>query len=398
MVDTFGATLRALRQQRGLSLAALAERTSFAKSYLGNVETGDRQPTPALAAGCDAALGTAPLLATLVSIERGDPMLRRALLGGGLATAATALLTAGDGTTALAAALDAGLRSSIGQPRDWDGLAAEFSRRHILAPSPAFAAELAAQIEIARHQITGGDRDAARGGALLALTYGLWIGDTGRLVTAHNLYDTAAAMADTSGDTATRALVRARTANRGIYEGRTAAQTEHAAGAALALRDTGAPALEAYAALVHLAALTGDLPGGRRAVEGMRRAAAGMPEADGPTPEQRIASFSTYLECRAGTIADAERAWPEAERLLAGVPLWRADAQIYMGRALVAAGNVAEGAALALDAVTGLPSPVRVLGVGVRDLLAAAGPDAGDDTLAVLRGYASTGPTPWETL
>lgn len=397
MVDTFGAALRSLRQQRGLSLTALAARVSFSKSYLGNVETGDRQPTAALADACDQALGSAPLLATLVSIERGDPMLRRALLGGGLAAAATAL-TAVDGTTAVAAVLNAGLRTAVGKPADWDGLAADFARRHVLAPCAAFGDELAAHLQIAQTAVARGDRDAARGGALLAMTYGLWIGDTGRIPTAHSLYDTAAALADTSGDPATRALVRARAANRGIYEGWPAGKARTRIAYALQLDDTGAAALEAHAARVHLAALTGDLTEGRRAVDDMHAAAAAMPEAAGPTPQQRVASFHSYLECRAGTIADAERVWPDTERLLAAVPLWRADAQIYMGRALVAAGNIADGAALALDAVTGLPAPVRVLGIGVRDLLTAAGPGHRDPALHALRGYAATGPAPWDTV
>ena len=324
-------------------------------------------------------------------------MLRRALLGGTLASAA-GLLAAGDGTTALAATLDAGLRTAIGAPQDWDALAASFARRHILAPGPDFGNELAAQITVAQQHIVAGDRDAARGGALLALTYALWIGDSGRIPTAHSLYATAAGLADRSGDPATRALVRARAANRGIYEGWNGRQAREKITEALAISDRGAAGLEAHAARVHLAALHGDLRGGRAAVAAMRTAAETMPEAQGPTPDQRVANFHAYLECRAGTIGDAERVWPQVERLLAGVPLWRVDAQLYMARALVKAGNVAEGAAMAVDAIAAMPAPTRILGIGVRDILAVAPAGSRDERLQVLRGYATPGPTPWETV
>lgn len=397
MLDTAGTRLRALRQQRGMTLDALAARVRYSKGYLHNIETGERAPTLEVARRCDTALGTTPLLASMVSIERGDPVLRRALLGGGLAAAATGLLATTDGTAALAAVLSAGLRGAAAAG-DWDTIAADFARRHVLAPSPAFGAELAAQIEICGHHIAAGDRAAARGGALLALTYGLWLGDTGRIPTAHALYDTAAVLADRSGDRHTRALVRARAANRGIYEGWTAVQARAAIVEALTISDTGAAALEAHAAWVHLHALTGNLADGRRAVDAMQAVADTLDAGDGPSPNQRVASFRTYLECRAGTLRDADRAYTAAQPLLAGVPLWRADAQIYYGRALAAAGNVAEGADLALDAVRALPAPVRVLGIGVRDLLDAAGDTTRDDALHALRGYATSGPAPWDTL
>jgi transcriptional regulator with XRE-family HTH domain len=397
MVDTFGTTLRALRKQHGLSLDALAERTTYSKSYLGNIESGERAATSGVARSCDQVLGTAPLLATVLSIERGDPMLRRALLGGTVAAASTALLATIDGTAALAAMLQSGLHDAISEPADWDQLAASFARRHVLAPSPQFGTELAAQIAVAQHQVAAGSTDAARGAALLSLTYGLWIGDTGRIPTAHGLYATAATLADRSGDPATRALVRARAANRGIYEGWSAAHAEQVAGEALAISTTGTAALEAHAARVHLYGLNGNLAAGRDAVNAMRDAAASLGDADGPTAAQRVASFNCYLECRAGTVSDAERAYAAAERELQQVPLWHADASIYMGRALVKAGSVDEGAQLTLDAVQHLPFSTRILGIGVRDVLSVAG-GRRSDTLDMLRGYASTGPGPWETL
>lgn len=324
-------------------------------------------------------------------------MLRRALFGSVFGIGAGTLLASADGTVAFAAALNAGLRSAVAEPTDWDALAADFSRRHVLAPNAEFGHELAGQLLVAQNMVARGDKDAARGAAMLSLTYGLWIGDAGRIPTAHSLYNTAAALADRSGDKPTRALVRARAANRGIYEGWTAQRAQTAVDQALAISTTGTAALEAYAALVHLHALTGNLQAGRDAVRKMRQVAMSLDETDSPSAAQRVASFHTYLECRSGTIQDAERAYGETQPLLRNVPLWRADASIYMSRALVAAGRVQEGAEMALEAISTMPFSTRILGIGVRDVLSVAG-EKRTDALDALRGYAVAGPTPWETI
>jgi tetratricopeptide (TPR) repeat protein/transcriptional regulator with XRE-family HTH domain len=53
----FGARLRTLRAERGLSLAELSARVHYSKGYLSKVENGDKPPTVQLARGCDHALG-----------------------------------------------------------------------------------------------------------------------------------------------------------------------------------------------------------------------------------------------------------------------------------------------------------------------------------------------------
>lgn len=401
MVDSARDALRRLRLQQGLSLAALAARTRYDPSHLGGVERGRREPNAALLAACDTALGTTPLLTALYRLEtEGDDMRRRAILGGGFAAASTALLATVDGTAALAATVDKGLRDAVAAPTDWDTLAADFARRHVLAPGTGFGHELAAQLTIASHHVSGGDRDAARGAALLALTYGLWLGDTGRMTTAGGLYATSAALADSSGDPAVAALVRARAANRGLYEGWTARRAQDAIDGALHVHPAGRPAVEAYAAAVHLHTLTGNLAGALAALAGMRTAAdtcAG--EHGGLTAEQRIASYEVYIHGRIGDPADALRLREQHRTTLAAVPLYAADADIYTARALVRGGDVDGGCTLALTAIRTLDTPVRVLAVGARDVLAAvpAARRARPAALA-LAGYAGTGPNPWETV
>ncbi|RZQ64820.1 ATP-binding protein [Amycolatopsis suaedae] len=63
---TFGAELRRLRREAGLSLAELATRTHYSKGYLSKVETGLAAPNAALAALCESVLGGAGTLGSLL--------------------------------------------------------------------------------------------------------------------------------------------------------------------------------------------------------------------------------------------------------------------------------------------------------------------------------------------
>lgn len=69
-----GLTLRQAREEAGLSLSGMAKRTGYSRSYLGNVETGERQVTPELIRAYEQVLG--------------DKLKRRQLLLGGLGVVA----------------------------------------------------------------------------------------------------------------------------------------------------------------------------------------------------------------------------------------------------------------------------------------------------------------------
>ena len=399
MLDSFGAALRSLRERKGWSLQALAQRTSYVKSYLSQLETGGRAPTRDVAAACDAALGSSPLLAVLWEIERSDDMHRRALLTGSFAAVAGGLLATTDTTAALAATLDAGLRSAAGTDTDWDAVAADFTRRHVLNPGPELGHELAGQLAVAQHLVAAGNRDAARGAAQLALVYALWLGDADRVPTAHALYATSAVLADRSEHRQTMALVRSRAASRGLYEGWTAARAQTAIDEALAIDAGGAAGLEAYGAQVHLAALTGRTADAERAVAAMFDLAERLPDADGPSAYRRAVSFATYVASRCGTLRDAQVAYDVAARELAAVPLWLADATVYYARAQIAAGDVTGGAECALQAMRQLGATTRILGIGVRDALSVVPLQRrGDEVIGELAAYASPGPVPWESV
>jgi transcriptional regulator with XRE-family HTH domain len=388
VLASFGHELRLLRKQHHLTVAQLSARTGYSTAYLRKIESGDRAATDPVADACDTALGTTPLLQALLSIERGDPMLRRALLSGGFAAA----LLAADAHSALAQALS---YATTPGGQDWDQTVDDFTRRHLLGPGATFGTEIATQIKIAQHAASHGDRDAGRAAARLALIYGLWLGDLGRLPTAHTLYTAAAKLADTTGDPATRALVRARAANRGIYEGWTAHRTATTIDQALALHPKDTAGLEAYAARVHLAALTGDLTGGQHAVTAMHRIAETMPDTTGV---ERTADFACYLACRLGTLPDATAAYEYAETALAKVPLWRVDAGLSYATALTRAGDHRTGITVALDAIRSQVVPVRVLGVCVADILHHLPPGVRAPGLDELAAHATPGPHPWDTI
>jgi transcriptional regulator with XRE-family HTH domain len=397
MADTWGDVLRWIREASGLSHAGLAGRAYVSAASIGHAETGRRRPTGDLAHACDQALGTTPLLALLHDLDRSD-MRRRALIR---AAGAVAGVGGSAGLHALAEVVRDGLAEVSGGP-DWDTMVADYGRRLVIDPSAAYGSALLASLMLATEHLRQRPtvREPARAAAHLAQLYGLWQGGTGQTAAARGWYRSAAALADRSTDVATAQYVRARAASRAVLEGYTARETIADAQHALAL--TTAPtegALEARSALAHVHGLTGRTPEARREVATMRRLAEQLPGADQPGgAHQRVVTFANWVEARCGRRAAADRAWAEADPILREIPVWHSEAAIYYGRALVADGDVHDGAQLALTAVRRLTAVPRPVGVAVRDLLSAAPAGAAGDELDELRQHAAPGPMPWETL
>jgi hypothetical protein len=368
------------------------------KATVGHVETGHVHPTAEFAAGADKALGTTPLLTTLLGIEEEDDDMRRRALLHIFGAAVGVSTAAGLAPTALAEVVRHGLLDAVDAPSDWDEVVADFQRRLFVHPTPELGNALLAQIMVARQVVADTrDADAIRAAALLTLMYGLWLGDNGKVPDALGWYRTSTVLADRSGDPDARTYIRARSATRGMYEGMSARQVHTHVGEALAL--SSGPtlgALEAHAAAVQLAALTGDVDAGRRSVATMWEIAEHLPPTDGPGAAQRAASFQVYLEGRAGDLAAADRAYEVAEPFLRTVPLWDAEARVYHGRAMVRAGDVGGGVAYAAAALGRLTFVSRVVRLGVNDLLAAVPKDYRSGGLDALAGHAVPGPGPWE--
>lgn len=398
MAEDIGTVVRSLRVAAGLTLAALAARTHVSLPAIGHLETGTRRPTPDLVAACDQVFGTAPLLSTLLELDgEGHAVRRRALLTTlGAATGLTGL----DGALAVADLLRHGLLEQAGEVEDWDAVVVDFSRRLVTDPSQAYGTALLSQLMIARQQMIdrGHTPDRLRASGYLGHLYGLWQGNQGRIPDAHGWYRASAVLADRSGDASAQVFVRARTASRAIFEGFTVGEVLDGAASALAISDRPSlGALEAHSARVHVHALTGDLRAGRSSVADMIGVAEALP--DSPAgPIARTVSFRHYLESRAGTRADADRAWVEAEPILRPVPVWWLEARVYQGRALVYDGDVAEGVNYALEAVKQLSVDIRHIGMAVSDLLSVVPANFKSDELDELRTFAATEPGPWEML
>lgn len=403
MAETFGQVLRSIREAAGLSLASLAKRTNYHKSEIGFVETGRRRPSVDLATACDRALGTSPLLSTVVEMDegQGDKMRRRALL----ATITMAVGVSGiDGVSALANVIRHGLLDVADAVEDWDAVVDDFTRRRVTDPSADYGNALLAQLIVARQQNIdlGATTDRLRAVAQLGQLYGLWLGDRGDVASARGWYRSASMVADRSGDSLTQIFVRGSALSRGTYEGCSARETIEGVEAALNIsRKPCLGALEAYSALVHVHGLTEDLRSGRVAVDSMQQVIDHLPDSEARKaagPVERTAAFRNYLECRAGSRRDADRAFSEADLVLRPVPVWHADAKACYSRALVKDGDIADGVSLVLDAAKGFGQDIRIISLGVRDLLSVMPKGYRSDQLDELKMYAAAGPMPWETI
>lgn len=386
-----------MREAAGLSQAVLARHTQYAQSVIAHVETGRRRPTADLATSCDRVLGTFPLLTTVVEMDEneGDHMKRRALL-----TSITAAIGISglSGTTALADIVRHGLIDSADATEDWEAVVEDYSRRMVIDPSTQYGESLLAQLMIAKQQNIdlGTTPERLRAVAHLSQLYGLWLGNGGNVAGARGWYRTATMLADRSGDSTTQVFVRSRTLSRGVYEGYSVRETVNGVDQALNIsRVPSLGSLEAYSALVSVHCLSGNLAAGRVAVKQMQAVADKLPDPE-QLAQERTVSFRNYLEGRVGPRGDADAAWDEADSALRSVPVWHADAKVYYAIALVRDGDVAEGIDLALSAGRAFGKEVRVIGVGLRDVIAAVPSGYRSTGLDELRSYAASGPVPWE--
>jgi transcriptional regulator with XRE-family HTH domain len=345
-----------LREAAGYSLAGLAGRAHMDRTLINKLESDRREMRPHHAEALDAALGSGGALQSLVRhAEDGDSALeRRAVMW---MFGAAASVTAAAGRATVEELIRGGLLDAIEHPDDWDTVLAETQRRLVLAPDDNFGATVAGKLVVLRQAINDKQRaDDIRAAAMLSLFYGLWQGNQGRFGPALDWYQTAAALARRSGDPATETYVLGRSASRAVYEGMRRDRVQEMAERALAVTDKATlGALEARSALAGVAAMTGDIRGGRDQVEAMRRVADQLGEDDPVGPYPRSVNFDIFVEARGGDLASASRVRDEAEQALARTPLWLAESRIYYALAMARAGDVRGAAAHALDAIKTVP-------------------------------------------
>ena len=331
-----GTQLRVAREAAGLSLAQLARRTSYGKSYLGNIETGRRRATPDVILAYERALG--------------DDMQRRGLLTGLVASlvapaAAGALIRRG-----FQAALDGRAAADT-----WQERAERYGHDYMVTGAAELQSRLAGDLVVIQQHLGSPALWAAA--ARMLTVYGK---TTPGAHEAARWYRLATVAADRSGDTATRVWVRGRSALALAYEGAGLSTATAMAEQALALSERPSlGSLNAHMALAHAAVHHGDNAGAIAHMEdGWRvfdRAGSDEQVSDFAVPEWRMETFTSMLLSRMGHTKAvdaqdaADRARPDT------LPRFATHIDLHRGLMMVKAGDVAGGIAYARGALATLP-------------------------------------------
>jgi transcriptional regulator with XRE-family HTH domain len=331
-----GEQLRVAREAAGLSLAQMARRTCYGKSYLGNVETGKRRATPDVVLAYERALG--------------DEMQRRGLLTG-LAASVVA-------PAAVGALIHRGFQAALdgtGAADKWQERAQRYGQDYMVTGAAELQAILAGDLVVLQQHL---ETPALWGAAARMLTvYGK---TTPGAREAARWYRLAAVAADRSGDIPTRVWVRGRSALALAYEGAGLSTATSMAEQALGLSDRPSlGSLNAHMALAHAAVHRGDHTTALEHLEDGRRVfdQAGSDEqvSDFAVPEWRMETFTSMLLSRMGH-PQAANAQDAADRARPDtLPRFATHIQLHRGLMMVRAGDVASGVAYAQAALEALP-------------------------------------------
>ncbi|MQA26546.1 MAG: helix-turn-helix domain-containing protein [Micromonosporaceae bacterium] len=324
-----GDQLRVAREKAGVTLAQLAARTSYSRSYLCNVEAGRKTAGPAV----------------VLAYERGlrDEMKRRGLLTGVAAgivapAAASELLLRG-----FAAALD-GRKSED----EWRHRADEYGRDYMELGAPELQDKLSGDMIVLQQHL---ETPALWGTAAKLMT--LWGKVSGGPRESIRWYRFAGDAADRSEDDDLRVWVRGRAAIALAYEGAALPVARTFAQHALDLSDKPSlGALNARLALGHAVAIQGDVDTAARELEQAKRvfdvAASEEQVSDFAVPEWRMAIMLGLGYARLG---DERRALTEHATVKATIPkhLVRFDAHmaLHQGLLMARAGDKPAGLAYA---------------------------------------------------
>jgi transcriptional regulator with XRE-family HTH domain len=331
-----GARLRAVREAAGVSLAALAAKTHYSKSHLGNVETGERPVTPDVVLAYERAL---------------DPMQRRGLLTGIAASAVAPAAVAALLREGFTAALDG--RDTVDH---WLWRAQEYGVEYMTEGAATVQNRLAKDLVVIQRHLEHPQMWAAA--ARLLTTYGKTATDRADAVF---WYQLAAEFADRSQDVATRVWVRGRAALALAYEAAELRTAQRLAEQARAIDDRPTLGrLNATVGLAHVAGVRGDRVAAVALLDDARRihdqAGSGDGEiSDFAVPEWRLHTFASMLLSRMGDPgAVAEQEAADSTRP-ATLPRFATHIELHRGLFQVRAGDKAGGLAYARAALDALP-------------------------------------------
>lgn len=338
MNDT-GAELRHAREARGISLSAMATRTHFSKSYLGNVETGRRAVTAEVVLAYEHALG-------------GD-MERRTLLAGAAVGAVGPMVISELVRHGFAAALGDQLADD-----DWLGRVDAYGRDYMSVGAAELQSRLAGDLVVLQQHLETPARWATA--ARLMTVYGKTTPTADGRRGAVNWYRMAAIAADRSADLQVRIWVRGRAALALGYEGAALPVARELADQALACSDQPSLGrLNALMALAQISAISGDRAGALNQLNAARRDFdhCGSYEqiSDFAVPEWRMATFTSMLLSRLGD-PGAAAAQAAADRTRpATLPRFATHIELHRGLMMAKSGDRTGGVNYARQAMAQLP-------------------------------------------
>jgi transcriptional regulator with XRE-family HTH domain len=336
IMDTTGARLREARQAAGISLAALAGRTHYSKSYLGLIETGCRTAT------ADVVLA--------YERELGDLVDRRGLLTGLAASVVAPAAVSELIRTGFAAALDGHAASD-----EWQERAIAYGVDYMTVGAAEIQNRLARDLVILQQHL---DQPQLWGvAARLLTTFGKTATDRKEAV---KWYRLAAATADRSGDLGTRVWVRGRSALALAYEAAELPTARQLAAEAVGLSDKPTLGrLNALVAQAHIAGVRGDAKTALTTLDDARRVfdVAGSDEqiSDFAVPEWRFHTFASMLLSRLGDPRAVDEQEAADHTRPATLPRFATHIELHRGLMLARSGDIAGGIEYARNALDRLP-------------------------------------------
>jgi hypothetical protein len=335
-MDATGVTLRLARQEAGISLAKMAARTHYSKSYLGLIETGCRTATPEVVLAYER--------------ELGDLLDRRGLLTGLAATVVAPAAVSELIRTGFAAALD-----GHAAPDEWQERAISYGVDYMTLGAAEIQNRLARDLVILQQHL---DQPQLWGvAARLLTTFGKTASDRKEAV---NWYRLAAVAADRSGDLDTRVWVRGRSALALAYEAAELPTARQLAGEALALSDRPTLGrLNALVAQAHILGVRGDAKAALTTLDDARRVfdVAGSDEqiSDFAVPEWRFHTFASMLLSRLGHPRAIDEQDAADRTRPATLPRFATHIELHRGLMVARAGDVRGGIEYARAALDKLP-------------------------------------------
>ncbi|MFD3523183.1 helix-turn-helix domain-containing protein [Streptomyces sp. NPDC058653] len=348
-MDSFGQLARRLREEAGLSLAALAARSDVSKSHIGNLESGARQPTPAVARALDNALGADGFLVAVAA--EGDPVRRRTMLTGmGLALGAKA---ARPRANSLAEYIRQTLMASLDATvEDWHETAEDHGRDYMTVSAPELQTRLLGDLTALRTALPDNGQlwpVVCRLSALQAMT----LTSLGDKPAAGRWWRTARLAGSHSRDTSVQSWLHGRAAFRAAHE--------EADPLTVLRMAEDVEATEAHAARAWAYARLGDRTAATKAITSAHRALDRLPVTSQPTMYQIPAWRLGLAESRVfALLGDTRSMWSALADVPPDMAEWIAQREICIALAESVSGDLPSGRARADAALATLPQVRQV--------------------------------------